>query len=213
MAQSDKKIEMDGLQIEYTDVMTGDENINRFLYYQLKMSMLKADRIDIIVSFLMESGVKMILKDLKAALDRGVKVRILTGNYLGITQPSALYLIKKELGNRVDLRFYNDKERSFHPKSYIFHYENVGEIYIGSSNISRSALTSAIEWNYRFSSITDQKNFHLFYDTFLDLFEHHSIVIDDEELTRYSKNWHKPAVSKDLATDISYADYQTMTDK
>ena len=66
----------------------------------------------------------MILKDLKAALDRGVPVRILTGNYLGITQPSALYLIKKELGDRVDLRFYNDKGRSFHPKAYIFHYEN-----------------------------------------------------------------------------------------
>ncbi len=147
----------------------------------------------------MESGVKMILKDLKEALDRGVKVRILTGNYLGITQPSALYLIKKELGNRVDLRFYNDRERSFHPKSYIFHYENAGEIYIGSSNISRSALTSGIEWNYRFSSLDDNKNFNLFYDTFVDLFENHSIVIDDKELTMYSKNWHKPAVSKDLA--------------
>ena len=34
--------------------------------------MLKANKIDIIVSFLMESGVRMILKDLKAALDRGV---------------------------------------------------------------------------------------------------------------------------------------------
>ena len=141
----------------------------------------------------------MILKDLKAALDRGVQVRILTGNYLGITQPSALCLIKKELGNRVDLRFYNDKDRSFHPKSYIFHYENVGEIYIGSSNISRSALTFGIEWNYRFSSLDDQKNFNLFYDTFVELFENHSIVIDDDELIRYSKNWHKPAVSKDLA--------------
>ena len=201
MAQPDfeEKIENDELQIEYTDVMTGDRNRNRFLYYQLKMSILKADKIDIIVSFLMESGVRMILKDLKAALDRGVQVRILTGNYLGITQPSALYLIKKELGNRVDLRFYNDKERSFHPKSYIFHYENVGEIYIGSSNISRSALTSGVEWNYRFNSLSDKKNFSLFYDTFLDLFENHSIVIDDEELTKYSKNWHKPAVSKDLA--------------
>ena len=201
MAQSDfaEKIEVDGLEIEYTDVMTGDKNKNRFLYYQLKMSMLKASKIDIIVSFLMESGVRMILKDLKAAMDRGVQVRILTGNYLGITQPSALCLIKKELGNRVDLRFYNDKERSFHPKSYIFHYENAGEIYIGSSNISRSALTSGIEWNYRFSSIEDKKNFNLFYDTFVDLFENHSIVIDDEELIRYSKNWHKPAVSKDLA--------------
>lgn len=201
MAQSDsaKPIEIDDIQIESTDVMTGDQNRNRFLYYQLKMSMLKASRIDMIVSFLMESGVRMILKDLKAALDRGVKVRILTGNYLGITQPSALCLIKKELGNRVDLRFYNDKKRSFHPKSYIFQYENGGEIYIGSSNISRSALTSGIEWNYRFSSIDDNKNFTLFYETFVDLFENHSIVIDDEELTRYSKNWHKPAVSKDLA--------------
>jgi len=201
MAQSDfaEKIEIDGLQIEYTDVMTGDKNRNRILYYQLKMSMLKANKIDIIVSFLMESGVRMILKDLKAALDRGVQARILTGNYLGITQPSALYLIKKELGNRVDLRFYNDKKRSFHPKSYIFHYESAGEIYIGSSNISRSALTSGIEWNYRFNSLDDKKNFSLFYDTFVDLFENHSIMIDDEELKRYSKNWHKPAVSKDLA--------------
>lgn len=201
MAQPDfaEKAEITELQIESTDVMTGDRNRNRYLFYQLKMSMLKADRIDIIVSFLMESGVKLLLKDLKAALDRGVQVRILTGNYLGITQPSALYLMKKELGNRVDMRFYNDKKRSFHPKSYIFHYQNAGEIYIGSSNISRSALTSGIEWNYRFSSLDDKMNFTLFYDTFVDLFENHSIVIDDEELARYSKGWHKPAVSKDLA--------------
>ena len=192
MAQFDltKKVNYDGIQetqlqietVEPTDVMTGDRNRKRFLYYQLKMSMRKAARIDIIVSFLMESGVRMILKDLQAALDRGVQIRILTGNYLGITQPSALYLIKKELGDQIDLRFYNEKGRSFHPKAYIFHYENHGEIYIGSSNISKSALTSGIEWNYRFSSLSDSKNFTLFYDTFMDLFSHHSIVIDDREL-------------------------------
>ncbi|MCM1186771.1 MAG: DEAD/DEAH box helicase family protein [Lachnoclostridium sp.] len=185
--------------IESTDVMTGDRNQSRFLYYQLQMSMMKAKKIDIIVSFLMESGVRMILQDLKDALDRGAQIRILTGNYLGITQPSALYLIKKELGNRVDLRFYSDKARSFHPKSYIFHYANMSEIYIGSSNISRSALTSGIEWNYRFNSRADERNFQMFFETFEDLFFHHSIVIDDEELKRYSSNWHKPAVSKDLA--------------
>lgn len=191
--------ENEELHIEPTDVMTGDRNRSRFLYYQLRISMKKAKRIDIIVSFLMESGVKLILRDLREALDRGVQVRILTGNYLGITQPSALCLIKKELGDRVDLRFYNDRKRSFHPKAYIFHYENSGEIYIGSSNISRSALTSGIEWNYRFSSLADGENFKLFYETFIDLFERHSIVIDDAELSAYSRNWHKPAVSKDLA--------------
>lgn len=197
MAQSDFAEKTDA--IISTDVMTGDKNRSRFLYYQLKMSMREANRIDMVVSFLMESGVKMILADLKAALKRGVKIRILTGNYLGITQPSALYLIKKELGSQVDLRFYNEKERSFHPKAYIFHYEKMSEIYIGSSNISKSALTSGIEWNYRFSSINDRQNFSLFYETFLDLFENHSIVIDDAELARYSKGWHKPAVARDLA--------------
>ena len=185
--------------IASTDVMTGGRDQSRFLYYQLKMSMVRAKGIDIIVSFLMESGVRMILNDIRHALDRGACVRILTGNYLGITQPSALYLIKKEFGNRIDLRFYNDKGRSFHPKSYIFHYENASEIYIGSSNISKSALTSGIEWNYRFSSMADNENYQLFYHTFEDLFFHHSIIIDNEELRRYSKNWHKPAVSKDLA--------------
>ena len=183
---------------EPIDVMTGGTTQSRFLYYQLKMSIKKAGKIDIIVSFLMESGVRMILKDLKDALGRGAKIRILTGNYLGITQPSALYLLKKELGNRIDLRFFNDKSRSFHPKSYIFHYGKISEIYIGSSNVSKSALTSGIEWNYRFNSMADEKNFRLFFHTFEDLFYHHSIVVDDEELKRYSKNWHRPAVSKDL---------------
>ncbi len=42
MAQPDfeERLDIDELQIEYTDVMTGDKNRNRFLYYQLKMSML-----------------------------------------------------------------------------------------------------------------------------------------------------------------------------
>ena len=109
-----------------------------------------------------------------------------------------MYLIKHKLGEQVDLRFYNEKNRSFHPKSYMFHYKEYSTIYIGSSNISRSALTSGIEWNYRFSSKTDTQNYEKFYNTFVDLFENHSVVIDDDELKRYSKNWHRPAVSKDL---------------
>lgn len=181
-----------------TPVTTGDRDKRMHLYYQLIHSMKNAKRIDIIVSFLMESGVKMLLKDLERAMDQGTEVRILTGNYLGITQPSALYLIKQKLGDRVDLRFYNEKERSFHPKSYIFHYADYSDIYIGSSNISRSALTSGIEWNYRFSSRTDKQNFDKFYSTFEDLFNNHSVVIDDEELRKYSKNWHRPAAIKDL---------------
>lgn len=195
---SAEKMNIEAAEIESTDVMTGDKDKRMYLYYQLVNSIKKADRVDIIVSFLMESGVKMLLSELDNALNRGATIRILTGNYLGITQPSALYLIKRKLGDSVDLRFYNEKDRSFHPKSYFFHYKDHSELYIGSSNISRSALTSGIEWNYRFSSNSEPKNYEKFYRTFEELFENHSIVIDDEELKRYSKNWHRPAVSKDL---------------
>lgn len=82
-------------EIWCTDVMTGGSDRRMQLYYQLIQSLKKADSVDIIVSFLMESGVKMLLDELDNALKRGAKIRILTGNYLGITQPSALYLLKK----------------------------------------------------------------------------------------------------------------------
>lgn len=200
MAELNTAKELDDInELEYgTDALTGGQDKRMYLYYQLLNSLKRADSVDIVVSFLMESGVRMLLGELDNALKRGAKIRILTGNYLGITQPSALYLIKHKLGEQVDLRFYNEKNRSFHPKSYMFHYKDYSTIYIGSSNISKSALTSGIEWNYRFSSKTDSHNYEKFYNTFLDLFEHHSIVIDDDELKRYSKNWHRPAVSKDL---------------
>ena len=38
-------IELNDLVIESTDVMTGDRDQSRFLYYQLKMSMAKAKQI------------------------------------------------------------------------------------------------------------------------------------------------------------------------
>ncbi len=198
MGEYDIREKKDSVLIGATDVMTGDRNIRMQLYYQLVYSISKATQIDIVVSFLMESGVRMLLEDMKGALDRGVNIRLLTGNYLGITQPSALYLIKHKLGDRVDLRFYNEKGRSFHPKAYIFHYDDYSEIYIGSSNISRSALTSGIEWNYRLNNRKDPANYDTFFHTFEDLFEHHSIKIDDTELKRYSRNWHQPAAAKDL---------------
>ena len=180
------------------EVITGGRDKSRFLLYQLQISMLRAEQIDIVVSFLMETGVRMILEDLERALERGVKIRILTGDYLGITQPGALYLIKDKLGDRVDLRFYNEKGRSFHPKAYIFHRRGLGEIYIGSSNVSRSALTSGIEWNYHFDNKRDQSNFSQFYETFEDLFYNHSVIINDRILEQYSREWKKPAVQRDL---------------
>lgn len=195
--------EIDYNTITTSNSITGDKD---HIYPKLKQSFKTATTIDIIVSFLMESGVKLLLQDLKEALNRGVKIRILTGNYLKITQPQALYLLKSELKDKVDLRFYNNSNKSFHPKAYMFHNPIDSEIYIGSSNISRGALTSSIEWNYRFLKSTAPNDFKVFYDTFKDLFNNHSLIITDEVLKDYSKQWTRPNIYKDIEKEESKED-------
>ena len=167
------------------NALTGN---NEEFLKQIRKSIANAEKIDIIVSFLMESGVKLILDDLK---NTAAKIRILTSKYLNITQPEALYTLKKELPN-VDLRFYNEPYKSFHPKAYFFHTKDNSEIYVGSSNLSRGALTTSIEWNYHFTKNDNPDDFKTFQENFEDLFENHSIEITDEVLKSYSKSWKKP---------------------
>lgn len=175
--------------------ITGDRN---HLYDKLKVAISKANRIDLIVAFLMESGVRLLVADLLEAAARGTPIRILCGNYLGITQPQALFLLKDTLGDEVDLRFYKETNRSFHPKAYIFEFEDGGELYIGSSNVSHSALTSGIEWNYRLTTKANLDDYNYFKRTFEDLFLNKSIIVDDNEMRRYSKSWRRPKIYDQL---------------
>ena len=183
---------------ESSNCITGDTD---YLLPKLKEAFKKASRIDIIVAFLMESGVELLEEELKDAVNRKIPVRILTGNYLNITQPHALYKLKDIMGDAVDLRFYNNPERSFHPKAYIFEYGDNGELFVGSSNMSRSALTYGIEWNYRIDKATNKEDFIHFKRVFEDLFFNHSIIVDDIELKRYSKNWKRPKFYKTIEED------------
>ena len=70
MAERNTAEELDDVyEIKYsTDAMTGGVDKRMYLYYQLADSIKKADSVDIIVSFLMESGVKMLLGELDNAL-------------------------------------------------------------------------------------------------------------------------------------------------
>ena len=171
------------------NIFTGD---NPNFYNEIKNSIKNAESVDIIVSFLMESGVKLIINELKSKQ----KIRILTSDYLNITQPQALYILKQELGDNLDLRFYNNPNKSFHPKAYIFHNKDDSEIYVGSSNMSKSALTDSIEWNYHFTKSEKPEDFTNFQNNFEDLFSNHSLIITDDILKDYSKSWIKPKFSK-----------------
>ncbi|MET4694432.1 DEAD/DEAH box helicase family protein [Endozoicomonas lisbonensis] len=115
----------------------------------------QAQKIEITVAFIRISGLKLLFGALCDAVDRGTTIKVLTSDYLDVTDPQALreLMLLKERG--ADIRIYQcDGQQSFHMKSYIFIHTHEGDViegcaYVGSSNISKAALTTGHEWNLR----------------------------------------------------------------
>ena len=110
------------------------------------------DRIDMAVSFVMKSGLARILGPLEDALDRAARVRVLTTDYLAITDPDALTQLADLASGgdrRLEVRLFSGGSVAFHPKAYIF-WSSAGEAaagYVGSSNLSASGIDGGVEWN------------------------------------------------------------------
>jgi len=134
----------------------------------------KAIGLDIAVAFTMQSGVKLLQPYLFELLERGGKVRFLTGDYLGVTEPDALTLVLDLEGDITRRVFETGKSlSSFHPKTYIFHYKNdYGIAFVGSSNLSKTALRGGVEWDYRVVSSRDPSGFQDIAEAFSRLFIH-----------------------------------------
>lgn len=174
----------------------GDERSNQLLP-ALEKAFEKAVQVNIIVSFVMESGAKAVYPSLKGAVKRGVPIRLLCGSYLNITQPSALYLLRTLLSEDV-IHLYDNPDKSFHPKAYHFVFDDHEELFIGSSNLSQSGLTLGIEWNYRIDSREDFQSIADFVNAFERLWNNDSFSLKDEKLKDYAANWIRPAIYKDL---------------
>lgn len=111
--------------------------------------LLVCDQFQISVAFITMGGITPLLQTLKELEKRGVKGEILTTNYLNFSEPRALEKLNK-LSN-ITLKMY-DVEASgdgFHTKGYIFRKDEIYRIIIGSSNMTKTALTSNREWNTR----------------------------------------------------------------
>lgn len=111
--------------------------------------LLVCDQFQISVAFITMGGITPLLQTLRELEKRGVKGEILTTNYLNFSEPRALEKLNK-LSN-ITLKMY-DVEASgdgFHTKGYIFRKDEIYRIIIGSSNMTKTALTSNREWNTR----------------------------------------------------------------
>ncbi len=109
------------------------------------------DRVDLLVSFVMKSGLEQIHGGLADALDRGATVRVLTTDYLTVTDADALarLLDLAELRpEAVTTRVFHDPATSFHPKAYLFSSANgaAAAAFVGSNNLSASGISGGIEW-------------------------------------------------------------------
>lgn len=120
----------------------------------LSSEMSSADQVDVIIAFVRMSGIRPLLSELRSALSRGTKVRLITTTYTGSTEPAALEMLKS-IGCEIKVSYETGSTR-LHAKSWIF-YRNTGfsTAYIGSSNLSYSALQTGLEWNIRISTQTN----------------------------------------------------------
>ncbi|HEV8483775.1 MAG TPA: DUF3427 domain-containing protein, partial [Blastocatellia bacterium] len=115
----------------------------------------------------MRSGLELIHPYLEELLSREGRLRILTGDYMGATEPEALLRLLDLHGN-IERRVFETTvghadlplARSFHPKAYVFHHrDGSSAAFVGSSNLSANALRTGVEWNYRVISSQDAAGF------------------------------------------------------
>ncbi|MFM8251655.1 MAG: DEAD/DEAH box helicase family protein, partial [Planctomycetota bacterium] len=163
----------------------------------------RAESADFAVAFVLKSGVELLREHLVDLLRRGGRLRIVTGDYLDVTDPDALAELLDLSGN-LQLRVFEAGPMSFHPKSYIFHDQGgAGTAFVGSSNLTRPALRGGVEWNCRVFRAQADQGFAEIVDAFESLFVHpRTRPVDLDWIDAYRQR-RRPISTKQVVVEVA----------
>nr|WP_274387693.1 DUF3427 domain-containing protein [Salsipaludibacter albus] len=184
---SNQPAELPSIPLLDHDLLANSPDEPRFVNALLS-EFATADRIDAVVAFIRRTGLNLIRNGVKDARDRGVPIRVLTTTYTGSTQRAAIDWLAD---NGVEVQVsYDTRTTRLHAKSWIIHRDTgFSTAYVGSSNLSHSALVEGLEWNVRLAQAAAPDVFDKLTATFEslwndDTFEAYDPQRDGERFTQ-----------------------------
>ena len=129
-----------------------NERSEHLIGSELKREIASADRIDCLCAFIKWSGLQQLGESIRRFMRRGGVMRVITTTYMQATDQRAVDLLV-QWGAKVKVSYDTGRTR-LHAKAWLFHRDtDFTTAYIGSSNLSESALMHGLEWNVRVSKV------------------------------------------------------------
>lgn len=137
---------------------------------EVQRELASADRVDLLCAFVKWHGLRVLDNHIEALIRRGGQLRVITTTYIGATERRALDRLV-ELGAEVKVSYETHMTR-LHAKAWLFHRATgFSTAYVGSSNLSRTALLDGLEWNVRLTTIEQGHLLDTFRATFDEYWE------------------------------------------
>ena len=122
------------------------------LAHELVKEMCSADSVDILMSFIKWSGLRLLIPAFEDLRERQVPVRLITTSYMGASDAPAVEWLAKMPNVKVRVSYDTERTR-LHAKAYLFRRNSgFSTAYIGSANMSHAAITSGLEWNLKITA-------------------------------------------------------------